>query len=100
MRNTKQKQKKDGRSSRPTRLFYAFFVTLSSYFMPKLMSLFTFTASAIHTATTNVTKNNTVIINFLSFNSIYVILKRCKGTTVYAHSQAFQTQKPGKQAFS
>ena len=30
------------------------------------MSLFTFTASAIHTATTNETINNTVIINFLS----------------------------------
>ena len=30
------------------------------------MSLFTFTASATHTATTNETINNTVIINFLS----------------------------------
>ena len=55
--------KKTGRIRIQPVSFYTFFLKLSRiYFISRLMSLLTFTASATHTATTNVTNNNAVII--------------------------------------
>lgn len=65
------------------------------------MSLFTFTASATHTATTNVTKNNAVIIFFLSLTLIVILLLSFDAAKVrlFAHTDKESGQKDLKNGY-
>ncbi len=62
------------------------------------MSLFTFTASATHTATTNETINNTVIINFLSliFNLLSCLSFDDAKVRLFAYTDNILIQKRHK----
>lgn len=66
------------------------------------MSLFTFTASATHTATTNETINNTVIINFLSliFNLLSCLSFDDAKVRLFANTDnVFEQKKEEKRDF-